>query len=143
MEVCARQKEVTLNTIDEPWKLRAIEVAQRSKCATKMGAVIVKHGAILGESCNYDYEKRGVHAEFGAISNALQRGLQPKDLWGASIFIAGLVESGNFVRTAAPCRKLKRRSQNHGQIPCRSLLRKHGIDKIFFIRKDGSWDFFC
>lgn len=118
---------------------RALEIARQSKCATKMGAVIVKHGKVIGESCNYGYGSDGVHAEFAAVQNAFQKGLRPKDLWGARIIVAGVLKSRNFVRSARPCVVIKKQFRGCGKIPCMIFLRECGINEVEYIIKDGTW----
>ncbi|MDP3725931.1 MAG: hypothetical protein Q8R36_01905 [bacterium] len=127
-----------MSTIDDPRK-HALDLAKLSKCRIKMGAIVVKHGKILGESCNYALDDRGIHAEIAAVHNAFQRGLTRKDLWGARIVVAGFVESGNFVRTAKPCVELNKRTRKPGQIPCMEYLRRHGIKEVEFVTKKGKW----
>ena len=120
-------------------RIRALEVARQSKCATRMGAVIVKHGKILGESCNYGCGDAGVHAEYAAVHNVFQKGLRPKDLWGARIIVAGILKSGNFVRTARPCTETMKKFKGREHVPCMKFLREHGINEVEYIIKNGSW----
>ncbi|MBI2109062.1 MAG: hypothetical protein HYT93_02695 [Parcubacteria group bacterium] len=120
---------------------RAIELAKMSSCAIQHGAVIVKHGEILGEDVNQAFgESGGLHAEIGAIHDALKRcGGKKKKLYGARIICAGIRKStGRFVETSRPCECLGSR-KNIAGIPCMKKIREVGISEIEYVTKTGDW----
>lgn len=100
---------------DEQWMMRALELARKGLGATSpnppVGAVIVKHGRVLGEGY---HEKAGeAHAERRAIQDALAQG--HADLAGATLYI-----------TLEPC-------SSHGKTPpCTEAIIERGIARVVY-----------
>lgn len=91
---------------------RAVELAWRGRGLVSpnpmVGAVVVKHGQVIGEG--WHHRHGGLHAEREAIADATERG---HELFGATMYV-----------TLEPC-------AHHGsQPPCADALIEHGIAEV-------------
>ena len=122
------------------WQKMYIEiakvVAKRSEDPhTKVGAVLVKDGCIIGvgyngvpRHCNYTFDwntdekyKYVIHAEMNAIISAAR-----KDMLGATLYLAGW-EDGKLLDRAEPCEI------------CRKLIKNAGIINVIN-KEEWSWE---
>ena len=94
---------------------RSIDLGKQSRAESPrkpmVGVVIVKDGALLGESFRGDYAE-GVHAEAGLIRRLTDLGV---DLSGASVFT-----------TLEPCTR-----RNHPKIPCARRLIDTDVGAVY------------
>lgn len=101
----------------------ALDVARRSICRVKMGAVIVDwKGRVISYGWNHHLSTDGPgnHAEMHAIQRANKRRLA-----GSTIYTAGIRPRKLNLVYAKPCEL------------CRSLIMAVGIEKMVWMDKEG------
>lgn len=105
----------------------AIKLAEHSTHQHRHGAVIVKHGRIIGRGFNkirhHKYSKfypyaEACHAEAAAILDS------SCDVRYSTVFVARINLMGNY-RNSAPCRN------------CRNLLASLGFRRVVYTTNDG------
>lgn len=116
------------------------ELLENSECRVQHGAVIVRHGEIIGRGHNYCIGEMGMHAEFAAINDALNSlGENVKKLRGTRIVTAGRWKKSKNLVDGLPCQVLNSRSQNASTMPCMAWIKNVGINEIEYRAKNGKW----
>lgn len=95
----------------------AVDIAQRSDCAVRMGAVLTdRKGRIFSWGWNNSgRDGMGQHAEASAIARA-----NPRRLKGSSIYVYGTRKRTGRSVTSEPCGK------------CMEKIRAAGVETIFY-----------
>ncbi len=110
-----------------PPLLAAIQLAEHSTYKHRHGAILIKHGRVIGKGINsirhhkyakfYQY-KCSCHAETAAILNC-------RGDWNRSILFVARINSSGVGRNSMPCSS------------CRALLIDLGIKKVVYTTNDG------